>query len=161
VAGEGRRRADLALIGALLEGLTDVQAAERAGVSERTVYRRRNDPGFMAQLNQARAAAFQSITDRSAHIMPAVFAKLARYLVDDALDPHLGMTPNGFHARRLQATGQLIHLHFEARAAARDEEVRLLHEQVDLLEREVGVLRELIFPGEEGAGGRREPASAD
>ena len=55
MAVHGRRHADPALIAALAGGATIAEAAIRAGVSERTVYRRLEDADFRASVQQARA----------------------------------------------------------------------------------------------------------
>src|SRR5204863_65773 len=55
VAGSGRGNADAALVAALAAGSTIRDAAKTAGVAERTVYRRLEDPGFRQRVNNARA----------------------------------------------------------------------------------------------------------
>jgi hypothetical protein len=55
VAGGDRRNADPLLIAALAGGATNQDAARRAGVSEKTVYRRLDDPTFRQQVADARA----------------------------------------------------------------------------------------------------------
>ena len=57
MAGNGRHHADAALIAALAAGATVQDAANQAGVAERTVYRRLADPSFRAQIEEARRAA--------------------------------------------------------------------------------------------------------
>ena len=57
VAGNGRHHADAVLIAALAAGATVQDAANQAGVAERTVYRRLDDPSFRAQIEEARRAA--------------------------------------------------------------------------------------------------------
>ena len=51
----GRAHADAALVAALAAGRTAQDAAREAGVSERTVYRRLDDPAFKRQVDEARA----------------------------------------------------------------------------------------------------------
>ena len=50
-----RRKADAALVLALACGASPENAAQKAGVSERTAYRRLADPAFRAQVGEARA----------------------------------------------------------------------------------------------------------
>jgi hypothetical protein len=57
MAGGDRKNADSALVAALAAGLTVPKAAEQAGVSERTVYRRLKDGDFRAKVDQARTEA--------------------------------------------------------------------------------------------------------
>jgi len=51
VAGDGRQNADTALLAALVAGATVADAASRAGVGERTVFRRLDDPAFRGELS--------------------------------------------------------------------------------------------------------------
>jgi hypothetical protein len=55
MAGGGRSSADEALVTLLAGGATRQQAARSAGVGERTVYRRLEDPDFRARIERARA----------------------------------------------------------------------------------------------------------
>lgn len=55
MTASGRTGADTALIAALAAGCTHAAAAEQAGVSERTVRRRLDDPAFRQQVEAARA----------------------------------------------------------------------------------------------------------
>jgi hypothetical protein len=50
----GRAQADAVLVALLASGCTQLDAAEQAGVSPRTVRRRLDDPGFRAELDEAR-----------------------------------------------------------------------------------------------------------
>jgi hypothetical protein len=59
MARVGRRRADQTLLTALACGATVENAARKAGIGERTAYRRLTDPAFRAQLNQLRAEMVQ------------------------------------------------------------------------------------------------------
>jgi hypothetical protein len=151
VSGGDRSRADLALLEALVAGRTTAQAAEDAGVSVATVRRRLNDPDFQGRLAKARAARYERVLDRTSEYVNAALGVLGRYLLDDATNPHLGMSPGQFHARRLEAVRLLIGLYFGGRGAARDEEVRELRELVEDLEREVATFRQL-YGLEEGGG---------
>ena len=64
MAGGDRKNADLALVLAVASGLTNKQAAEQAGVSESTVYRRLRDPAFKQQVREARAATVEQASAR-------------------------------------------------------------------------------------------------
>ena len=55
MAGGDRKNGDPALIAALASGATVQDAARTVGVSERTVYRRRDDPEFARRVAEARA----------------------------------------------------------------------------------------------------------
>jgi hypothetical protein len=69
VAGGDRHGADSALVAALAAGKT-VQESARAGhVSERTVYRRLEEPEFRHELSKARAAMVDRATGRLADAM--------------------------------------------------------------------------------------------
>jgi hypothetical protein len=56
VAGHGRSNADALLIVALAQGKTGAEAAEAAGVSERTVYRRLEAHEFRLEVARAQQA---------------------------------------------------------------------------------------------------------
>lgn len=148
--GGDRSRANFALIDALLSGRTVAQAAEDAHVSEPTVYRRLRDPSFQAALAEARTKRADRIADRAAEYLNAGLSVIGRYLVDDARDPHLGMTPAQFHLRRVQAVWILARVHLACRSVYRDEEIRQLRDVLEGLEREVSTFRELY--GLEGGG---------
>jgi hypothetical protein len=64
---EGRRGADEALLLALACGATKENAAHKAGVSERTVYRRLKDPEFRQRLQTLRTDMVQ----RAANVLTA------------------------------------------------------------------------------------------
>ena len=55
MAGGDRRNADSALLAVLAGGATVQVAAQRAHVSERTVYRRLSDPAFRQRVTETRA----------------------------------------------------------------------------------------------------------
>ena len=58
-----RRNADTVLITALAGGATVAAAAEQAGVSERTTWRRLQDEGFRRRLDTAREQTVQTAVD--------------------------------------------------------------------------------------------------
>jgi phage terminase small subunit len=72
-----RRRGDAALQLALACGNTVVQAAAKAGVSERTVYRRLNDPGFRERIEALRT----DMVKRAAALLIAAMSFAAKTLV--------------------------------------------------------------------------------
>ena len=54
MAGGDRRRADFQLVVLLAAGKTVVEIAKETGISERTIYRRLQDPAFRTRLAEAR-----------------------------------------------------------------------------------------------------------
>jgi len=66
-----RHRADSLVIEALADGLTDQKVAERAGVSVKTVRRRRQDPEIAAQVRQLIAERRRERDRRAAEIWDA------------------------------------------------------------------------------------------
>ena len=54
MAGNGRENADAGLLASLVSGATIANAASRAGIGERTAYRRLDDPSFRAELSGLR-----------------------------------------------------------------------------------------------------------
>jgi hypothetical protein len=159
VAGGDRSRADSPLIQALASGMTVTRAADDVGVSERTVYRRLRDPDFQAGLAQARTQRADRIAYRAAGFLDAGLGQLGRNLVDDAVDPHLGMTAAQFHLRRIQAIWVLTRLHLACRSIYRDAEIRELRDVLEGLEREVSTFRELYGLEEGGVDGQQQWAA--
>ena len=66
LAGRGRRKADWLIAVALAGGATIVEAADVAGVGQRTVYRRLVDPGFQDLVRQIRRQALDRAVGRLA-----------------------------------------------------------------------------------------------
>lgn len=64
MSGDGRRRADAVLVASLAGGSTKEEAAEAAGVSERTVYRRCDDTDFVARVEEAQQELISRTTAR-------------------------------------------------------------------------------------------------
>ena len=86
MAGGDRKNADHALMLTLAYGSTVEGAARKAGVSESTVYRRRNDPGFQRELNELRSDMVQRATGMlTAATMEAAKTLLA--LQDPSIPP--------------------------------------------------------------------------
>ena len=74
----GRKNADDAVLLALACGATVAQAAHKAGVSERTVYRRLKDPAFAEKLQMTRAELVQ----RACGLLTAGSLEAVRALVE-------------------------------------------------------------------------------
>jgi AcrR family transcriptional regulator len=72
-----RKKTKYDLLMALACGATVAQAADKAGVSERTVYRRLADPAFQAELDQLRADMVQ----RSAGMLTAASLEAIKTVV--------------------------------------------------------------------------------
>ena len=70
--------ADRALLQALACGATVEHAARKAGMSERTAYRRLDDPAFRAQLDQLRA----DMVERTAGLLTGAGMGSVKTLVD-------------------------------------------------------------------------------
>ena len=85
MSGGDRRNADAALIAALATGATREEAAVAAGVSERTVYRRCDDPEFTSRVEDAQ----QDLISRSTARLGAATGQAIETLVDllDAAQP--------------------------------------------------------------------------
>jgi hypothetical protein len=66
VAENGRKNVDDSLVFALATGLSVLTAAQRAGVSERTVYRRLDDPVFRQRISETRTGLFAEAVGRLA-----------------------------------------------------------------------------------------------
>jgi hypothetical protein len=66
VAGGDRSNADHLIVAALAAGTTNQEAATAAGVGERTVRRRLDDPAFRRQVSEARAALLEQAIGRMA-----------------------------------------------------------------------------------------------
>jgi hypothetical protein len=74
----GRRNADEALQAALVGGAKVQDAAEMAGVSEATAYRRLQDPEFSESLRQAKA----DLVDRTASMLTSAAVQAVQTLMD-------------------------------------------------------------------------------
>jgi len=77
MAAPGRTSADETLVTLLAGGATRQQAAQSAGVGERTVYRRLEDPAFRARIEEARA----DMLARTSALLTAAGAAAAGTLV--------------------------------------------------------------------------------
>ncbi len=88
MAKAGRKEADQALLAALACGANVENAARKAGVGERTAYRRLADPVFREKLNQARAELVQ----RTAGMLSGAGMRSVKTLVD--LQNDAAVTPS-------------------------------------------------------------------
>jgi hypothetical protein len=75
---KGKRNADQLLLQALAFGATDQQAAQLSGLSLRTVYRRKAEPGFRRQVQALRSEWL----DRSLGIMTLTTATSSKTFAD-------------------------------------------------------------------------------
>lgn len=82
----GRRGADASLIAALASGLTRQEAAAAAGVSERTVYRRLDDPAFVQRVKQAQDEMIEQSMGTLASMATAAANVLGELLLPDKPD---------------------------------------------------------------------------
>jgi hypothetical protein len=80
MADNGRKKGDSALLTALAAGATVREAAERAGLSERTTYRRLEDAEFRRRVTEARAAMVERAVGRLADGLTDAAAKLRQLL---------------------------------------------------------------------------------
>lgn len=105
----GRSTADPRLAAELLAGSTVADAADAAGISERTVYRRLNDPEFQGRLSEARAEFAEHVSDRLAEAASA------------AVDALVGMLGDASATVRLAAAKTILELGPKARSRAKKE----------------------------------------
>jgi hypothetical protein len=142
MAGGSRKNADDGLVAALAAGASAAAAAEKAGVSERTVRRRLEDPAFRARVDEARADLVRLAVGRLADVGALAGDTLAE------------LVKAGPPAVRLGAARSI--LEFMLRGA----EVDTLARQVSDLKRQVEDLSrgnrsvEAAGRGAEAAGGR-------
>ena len=90
VAGSGRKNADDALVMALAVGGTVPAAAQHAGVSERTVYRRLHDPAFCRRVSAARAELLERAVGQLVATASCAAATLRQLLAAPADSIKLG-----------------------------------------------------------------------
>lgn len=86
MAGRGRRDADDVLAGLLAAGNQVKDAAARAGVGERTAFRRLKDPAFAARVRDLRAAAVSAALGRLTDGMTAAADALTALVADPSPD---------------------------------------------------------------------------
>lgn len=90
MAAQGRKNADSAIIAALAGGATVTAAAERAGVSQRTIFRRLQDAGFRRQVSDARSAMVSEAVGLLARASGGAAITLAALLKADSEQVRLG-----------------------------------------------------------------------
>ena len=103
MAGSGRREAAEVLAAHLAAGLTHAQAAERAGVGERTARRRLKDPRFRKRVDDLKAEAVGRAVSILGRSMTGAAVELAKLL----------KSPD--EKTRLQAAKEIIGLTLKAR----------------------------------------------
>jgi hypothetical protein len=86
----GRKRGDEALINALAVGVSVAAAAEHAGLSRRTAYRRLEDPAFRARVDEARAGIVSGVVGRLSGIGVLAGDTLKNLLGDSSSSIRLG-----------------------------------------------------------------------
>jgi hypothetical protein len=124
VAGSGRKNAEGAVLAALAAGATQQEAAERVGVSERTVRRWLADATFRAKLTQLQ----REMTERA-------LATLTDCLTVAALTlRHLMLSAKG-EAVRLGAARSIFEVQVRLKENAElKEELRLLAQRMEEIE---------------------------
>jgi hypothetical protein len=90
VAGGGRKNRDGLLAAGLAAGLTVATAAGKAGMSERSAYRRLAGDSFRRQVTEARAAMVERALGQTADGMAAAARTLRRLLQSDSDSVRLG-----------------------------------------------------------------------
>lgn len=90
MAGSGRKTSDETLILALAAGASRASAAKSASVSERTVFRRLQDPAFRQRLDAARAEMLTSAVARLTASATSAAATLHRLLSAESESVALG-----------------------------------------------------------------------
>jgi hypothetical protein len=147
VAENGRKNVDDALVLALSTGLSVPTAAQRAGASERTAYRRLDDPAFRSRIAQARSALFAEAVGRLAGLAGKAADALGELLTSDR------------DLVKLQAAKSVLELGPKLREAGE------LAERVEALERRMaGEAEDTDQPGDgknNEAAGMEAPPEAD
>ncbi len=90
MAGSGRKQSDETLILHLAAGASRTSAAKAAGVSERTVFRRLQDPAFRQRLDEARAEMLTSAVARLTASATSAAMTLHRLLTAESESVQLG-----------------------------------------------------------------------
>lgn len=90
MADNGRPSGDDDLILALAAGVSVIEAAERAGVGERTVYRRLADAEFRRAVSEARGRLFDAALGKLASIASKAAGTLERLMESDKPTVALG-----------------------------------------------------------------------
>jgi hypothetical protein len=103
MAGSGRSQADAVLAGHLAAGLPFAQAAQKAGVSERTARRRLKVPAFRKQVEELKSEAVGRAVSILGRTMSSAAVELAKLL------------KSADEKTRLQAAKEIIGLGLKAR----------------------------------------------
>jgi len=90
MAARGRKNTDETLILHLAAGASRASAAKAAGVSERTLFRRLQDPTFRERLDETRAELLSSAVARLTASATAAAATLHRLLSAESESVQLG-----------------------------------------------------------------------
>ena len=106
-------------ITALLSGKTNVQAAQDAGVTERTIYRWLSEPDFQSELQEAETQMIESTTRQFAGLQEKAIAVLDQILTAEDVSPHI----------RLQAANSV----FRIAIAFRDRNLELRLSRMEVL----------------------------
>ena len=80
MAGSGRFRADESLIAGLAAGAPIKEAAAKAGVCERTAFRRLSDPSFRQRLAETKGRMLEMVSARLTNSATAACDELERLL---------------------------------------------------------------------------------
>jgi hypothetical protein len=114
MAGNGRKTGDEGLVIALAGGASVREAAEASGLSERTIYRRLEDPAFRQQVQDVRGEFVRQAVGRLAAASTEAVATLRALLNADGESARLGA------ARSILELGSKLResLELEARIAA-------------------------------------------
>ena len=83
MSGIRRETYEHRLVAALAEGATQVEAARRAGVTDRTVRRRLDEPEFLERVRTERAAMLGRASGRSAALVVEAMAVVQTLLGSD------------------------------------------------------------------------------
>jgi hypothetical protein len=81
VTGGARKNADAVLVTAIATGLRNDKAAEQAGVSQATVYRRLRDAGFRQRVQDERTEMVSQTLGRLTYVSASAVEKLARLML--------------------------------------------------------------------------------
>jgi hypothetical protein len=90
LADNGRQKGDVALLLAIASGQTVRDAAQQAGIGERTATRRMADPDFRRQVNELRADMVDRTLGKLANSMASAADTLEALLKADAEQVRLG-----------------------------------------------------------------------
>ncbi len=88
MAGHGRKNVDAVLVEALACGASAANAAQRAGVSARTVFRRLEEPAFRQRIEKVK----QETVERTSAMLTAMGIESCRGLhdlMDKSIPPHV------------------------------------------------------------------------